>query len=170
MAAAAASAAASAPAPPLAVAQSLIAPQQPSPVEQAFQIEKLQKILEYQQQLFTKTLKDMEAQVYEALLNKDGNVAHTLQRGTGPSTPASTDSGWSRSTAMRQKHPRENTLQTWNDLGVTLKQVVQRNEELEENNEQLRERVHAMLAEGHTHPQFTSQGAWASEVGSSPRG
>lgn len=160
-------------------------------VDQANKVEslhKLQAILETQQHLFTKTWEDMKDQVYRALLHKDANVP-LPQTATRPNTPTSTYSSAScrtppfiaagdsqqsssRHRAKQERNARENTLQMWSHLGSTLREVVQRNEQLEEENRRLRvdvARIQQQIADvqalflhgGHSVPTFDSDVAAA---------
>mmetsp|Transcript_28367 Transcript_28367/g.90256 ORF Transcript_28367/g.90256 Transcript_28367/m.90256 type:complete len:244 (+) Transcript_28367:86-817(+) len=137
---------------------------QPSKIES---LHKLQAILEAQHHLFTKTWEDMKDQVYTALLHKDGGNPQP-QQAAQPDTPTSTHStsscrtppgqnggesrcgdrvsvgssaasNWTPAAGSGQSdNARESTLQTWSHLGSTLREVVHRNEQLEEENRCLR--------------------------------
>lgn len=118
-------------------------------------IHKLQAIFEAQNSLFMKTWEDMKDQVYTALLHRDGQQ---VSQATRPNTPTSTYSACSSRTpapgstgtahtayvigalpASAADNPREVTLQMWSSLGSTLREVVNRNLTLEEENKRLRQ-------------------------------
>jgi len=130
-------------------------------------LQKLHAVLEAQQQAWTKTWQDMEEQVYHLLLHDSNSrsthqrstQAHTPtsaqsfspcrtppfdngseRQRTGPksgSSTASTSTAMPSSAAVQSDNPRENTLRMWSSLGSTLREVVDRNEQLEDENRRL---------------------------------
>lgn len=116
-------------------------------------LQKLQAILEAQQQVFSKTWEEMKEQVHKAILHREAALQVTR-----PNTPTSTSScrtpppsGQSLvhdlARAATQTGPtadgisRESTLQTWSRLGSTLKEVVSRNMLLEDENKRMKQEL-----------------------------